>query len=595
MKLFCGVGILGSLVLVGLAGCSGAASDASGGTNNNTNQNNSAPVAQSVALVVNTTPANVGSVLTASYTYFDADGDAQGASAIRWLRNGTAITGASGKSYTAVNDDAGQLIVFEVTPKAASGVLSGSATPSNGVAIIKTYTVGGTVSNLIGNGLSLSLSSNNTSTETLAISVGMLTFTFGTSVASGSTYTLTITTNPTGQTCEFANSTNTTTGSVRSNPVSEALSCTAPITSKLNDTGITDQQCYQAGVDTLVPCIKTFTTDAPALNDAQDGMVGRDANVATNGGTDGKLGFSFASVAGGCVQDNVTGLMWEVKTADGGLRDWTHTYTHYDSTTTAQKSIGTAPTQAEIDAATNSIGFKNSVNNQTLCGFSDWRLPTVDELQSIVDYGVAAPAPAPLIDATWFPNTQGGVFWSASPYAGSSDSAWVIGFGSGQVYGGLRYGSGVSVRLVRAGQSPTLPRYIVSADEQEVADSQTHLIWRRCPEGMVFSGGTCTGTAGAFTHEAALMRARDQASSTSIAWRLPNVKELASIADRSRSRSNPAIDSTAFPATPAGYFWSASPFVGYSSFARYVNFYNGNVDDSVRSNSVYVRLVRAGQ
>ncbi|MEQ1812925.1 MAG: hypothetical protein ABL860_00520, partial [Candidatus Nitrotoga sp.] len=40
----------------------------------------------------------------------------------------------------------------------------------------------------------------------------------------------------------------------------------------------------------------------------------------------------FSSVTGGCVRDNVTGLMWEVKTADGGLRDWTKSYTNYDST-----------------------------------------------------------------------------------------------------------------------------------------------------------------------------------------------------------------------------------------------------------------------
>ena len=65
------------------------------------------------------------------------------------------------------------------------------------------------------------------------------------------------------------------------------------------------------------------------LNTAQDGMKGRDANAATNINDDGRLGFSFTAVNGGCVQDNVTGLMWEVKTTDGGLRDWTKTYTNY--------------------------------------------------------------------------------------------------------------------------------------------------------------------------------------------------------------------------------------------------------------------------
>ena len=66
-------------------------------------------------------------------------------------------------------------------------------------------------------------------------------------------------------------------------------------TSILNDTGITSSQCYQAGSDVLVDC---GSAGALALNNAQDGMTGRDANTATNSNTDGKLGFSFTSVTG---------------------------------------------------------------------------------------------------------------------------------------------------------------------------------------------------------------------------------------------------------------------------------------------------------
>jgi len=135
--------------------------------------------------------------------------------------------------------------------------------------------------------------------------------------------------------------------------------------------------------------------------------------------------------------------------------------------------------------------------------------------------------------------------------------------------------------------------YVIFTDGAEVADQKTGLIWRRCSEGMVFSGGICTGTASTFTHEAALQRAAAQASSTGIAWRLPNVKELSSIADK--SLSNPAIDSMAFPATPSYWFWSASPYAGYSNVAWYVNFGDGYVGNFYRDSSVYVRLVRAGQ
>jgi hypothetical protein len=135
--------------------------------------------------------------------------------------------------------------------------------------------------------------------------------------------------------------------------------------------------------------------------------------------------------------------------------------------------------------------------------------------------------------------------------------------------------------------------YTISTDGSEVTDQKTGLIWRRCSEGMSWNGTTCAGTASTYTHEAALQRAAAQASSTGVAWRLPNIKELTSIADK--SRSNPAIDTTAFPATPANWFWSASPYVGYSNYAWFVDFDSGYVYYDDRNFSYYVRLVRAGQ
>jgi len=53
------------------------------------------------------------------------------------------------------------------------------------------------------------------------------------------------------------------------------------------------------------------------------------------------------------------------------------------------------------------------------------RLPTVKELSTIVDYWQS---PGPAVDATAFPSTPTGVFWSSSPLAGSASSAWGINF-----------------------------------------------------------------------------------------------------------------------------------------------------------------------
>jgi hypothetical protein len=71
----------------------------------------------------------VGQVLTGSYTYADAEGDLEGASTFRWLRDNVAIAGATAQSYGLVAADEGALIRFEVTPVAQSG-------PSPGLAVV---------------------------------------------------------------------------------------------------------------------------------------------------------------------------------------------------------------------------------------------------------------------------------------------------------------------------------------------------------------------------------------------------------------------------------------------------------------------------
>ena len=88
---------------------------------------NTAPVASAVAI---TGTPEVGQMLTGSYTYADADGDTEGASTYRWLRDGAPIAGATGTSYALVAADAGANIVFEVTPAATAGVLTGSPVTS---------------------------------------------------------------------------------------------------------------------------------------------------------------------------------------------------------------------------------------------------------------------------------------------------------------------------------------------------------------------------------------------------------------------------------------------------------------------------------
>lgn len=142
--------------------------------------------------------------------------------------------------------------------------------------------------------------------------------------------------------------------------------------------------------------------------------------------------------------------------------------------------------------------------------------------------------------------------------------------------------------LLATGLARSADRFSYSEDGSQVTDSSTGLTWKRCAEGMTWSGSTCTDTAITYTHEAALQLGIN-------GWRLPNIKELVSMVDD--SRINPAIDPAAFPNTPSNWFWTSSPYVGNSSYAWHVDFDNGNVSNGFRRYGVggdgnYVRLVR---
>lgn len=324
-------------------------------------------------------------------------------------------------------------------------------------------------------------------------------------------------------------------------------------TGKIPHSGVAGSQCYAAGSNALVAC------DAPgalALNSQQDGhRAGVDAMSYSPVGAYSKEE---------CVKDNVTGLIWEGKTSSGP-RAGTRRFAN-------QGTVGT----------NDADGYVQEVNNARLCGFSDWRLPTVIELQGLVNYGV--PSPGPTISTSWFPNTTGAVYWTADGSAERSTEAWYVNFD----YGSASWSPRVllyAVRLVRGDAQP--PRYTFNSTGDEVTDTRTGLVWRRCVEGTTWNGSTCTGASRFFTHEGALAHAQSQAG-----WRLPSVKELSSIADR--SRMTPALNTAVFPAVSAGYFWTTTPLVGGPSDAWHVRAETGAVfNTGARSTgNLQVRLVK---
>jgi hypothetical protein len=59
-----------------------------------------------------------------------------------------------------------------------------------------------------------------------------------------------------------------------------------------------------------------------------------------------------------------------------------------------------------------------------------WRLPTVNELKSLVD---TTKASGPTIDTTAFPSTVASDYWSSTTYAPDTTNAWNVDFNVGNV------------------------------------------------------------------------------------------------------------------------------------------------------------------
>ena len=233
--------------------------------------------------------------------------------------------------------------------------------------------------------------------------------------------------------------------------VAGVLTFTSVASSKLNDTGITT--CSNASQNGLSCPVAGFPN--------QDAQVGRDKTA--NNDSDGHAGFSFTKISNtgaalsasasswNCVKDNVTGLTWEVKTVDYGLRDKDNTYSWYQPDNSNNGGwAGTQNGGSCTGSACDTYSYVQAVNAQGLCGTQDWRMPDVNELLSIVDNSLSYPNPT--IDTVYFPNATNMSFvWSSSPNANNSNNAWNVNFNNGNVNNNNKTNNN-HVRLVRGGQ-----------------------------------------------------------------------------------------------------------------------------------------------
>ena len=138
--------------------------------------------------------------------------------------------------------------------------------------------------------------------------------------------------------------------------------------------------------------------------DATGGTV---ACVTTGQDGDLKKGVAWPSPrftvdgTGLCVTDNLTGLMW-VRTPDSTLRTWANAMTY--------------------------------ANGLSICGYDDWRLPNVNELESLINAEQANTATWLNNPSQGFSNVQAYYYWSSTTFAGNTAYAWGVAMSGGNVY-----------------------------------------------------------------------------------------------------------------------------------------------------------------
>jgi hypothetical protein len=257
-------------------------------------------------------------------------------------------------------------------------------------------------------------------------------------------------------------------------------------TGKLNDTGITwggnypkdiNQDCSASFNPEQIKEFQKFgqlipnDPDQGDILSQQDCKHGRD--VTANDNRDGDAGFVYRKVGAkgqlldanakswDCVLDEITGLLWEVKKgSDGtygnrGLHDSDDLFTWYNpNVATNGGQLGDWNSQYNQCAGytagqpmtyCNIEEFAGRVNQKGLCGFKDWRVPTLTELASLTHYGRSDPA----IDTAYFPHLlREQFYWSGTPSADVAGTAWALIFQFGQT-GSMRHTDSLAIMLVR--------------------------------------------------------------------------------------------------------------------------------------------------
>ncbi len=290
---------------------------------------------------------------------------------------------------------------------------------------------------------------------------------------------------------------------------------------------------------------------------------------------------SYTDNGDGTITDNVTGLIWQ-KSPD----------TNGDGNITAADKIAYNKAAAYCD-------------NLSFAGYDDWQLPTIKQLYSLIIFSGVDPSGyestdtsglIPFIDTDHFDFAYGDTsareriidsqYASSNFYVGNGEQfIFGVNFADGRIkgYGILLHGQDKTlfVSCIRQNSTYGVNAFVDNGDET-ITDNATGLMWAKNDSGSDAPDG--------LNWEAALAYVETQNAANYLGysdWRLPNIKELHSIMDYSRSpdTTNSAAIDPVFNATPitneAGqtdysFYWSGTTHSNWTanpgSAGAYVSF-----------------------
>lgn len=178
--------------------------------------------------------------------------------------------------------------------------------------------------------------------------------------------------------------------------------------------------------------IPTATPSAPSLPTATATQTGPPTRTATPSRTATPTP-RFRDNGNGTITDTMTGLIWEKKSDDGGLHD-------YDDMPESQYTWSRSGSTQRDGTV---FAFVQTLNSSNFGGRRDWRLPTLEELQTIVSTGgitPGRPVVPPAFDNNCIPGctvtqcscTRALNYWTNTVNPADNRQAWYVLFNTGQ-------------------------------------------------------------------------------------------------------------------------------------------------------------------